>query len=85
MAWSMSPLAIVMQCFISNDELSGKISSSAALSSTKNSHAFNSLVVFTSDDSFGSVLSEVVFVRSIDSGRMSDKLNDLEWHGDEKW
>lgn len=73
----MSPLAIVMQCWISRDELSGKISWSAVLSSTNNSHGFSSLVVVTSAESFGSVLSEVVFMRNFDSGMMSDRLNDL--------
>lgn len=82
MAISTSPFAIVMQCFISNSELSGNISCSATLSSTKKSHVVKfsfELFISLKRSSFPSLLSEMDFVRSFGSGMMSDNRSDLYW------
>lgn len=96
-ARSTSPFVMVMQCFISKIELSGKISCKAVHSSTKKSQfsLWELVVSFESKPdlviSFDSVID---FETSFDSGIMSDSLNVLQkkkfhqlmlgWAGKEK-
>lgn len=74
-AWSISPFAIVMQCFNSRYELSGNISCNASHSSVKKSHVLI-LDEQSSAKSTGSACT-VGFDSNFDSGIISDKRNDL--------
>lgn len=73
-AWSTSPLAIVMQCLISKIEVSWKISWSAAHSSAKKSHVFSSLVPLISHTSDAFLLTSlsIDLDSNFDSGIISD-------------
>lgn len=79
-ARSISPFAIVMQCLISKIELSGKISCSAAHSSAKKSHVFNSFEPLISLMSGAFLLTSlsIDLDSNFDSGIISDKRKVLQ-------